>query len=160
MDLEARVATVEEDLTVVREVEIPALRAETERKLMNLRTETRGWAEIAVRTAGKVDQASEIVNLIYRDLREVREVQDQHTKTLDRHTKTLDRHTKTLDRHTKTLDRHTETLDRHTKTLDRHTETLDQHTKTLDQHTETLEGIATQVVQQGVTLQRILAKLS
>src|SRR5579859_6614660 len=63
MDLiEARVTALEEGLRVVREEELPALRAET-----------RGWATVALRVEAKVDTASEFMKLIYKDLRGVKD---------------------------------------------------------------------------------------
>jgi chromosome segregation ATPase len=73
MNLEARVTAVEVGLAAVREVEIPALRAEVEQKFSDLRAETRGWAEFTVQTANKVDAATEIINLIYADVRTTKE---------------------------------------------------------------------------------------
>jgi hypothetical protein len=90
MDLEARVTSVEEGLTVVREEQLPALRAEMERKIDDVRSEGRGWAAIAVQTDRKVDGASEIINLIYKDVRktsediaQVKAIQEQHGVRLD-----------------------------------------------------------------------------
>jgi hypothetical protein len=57
----------------VREEELPALRAETERKIDDVRTETRGWATIAVQTANKLDVATEFIKLVYKDVRETKE---------------------------------------------------------------------------------------
>ncbi len=73
MDLESRMATVETDLSAVREQELPSLRAEMERKCHDLRVETHGWAEVAIKAGNKVDRASEVVNLIYTEVRETRE---------------------------------------------------------------------------------------
>lgn len=73
MDLESRMATVETDLSAVREQELPSLRAEMERKYHDLRVETHGWAEVAIKAGNKVDRASEVVNLIYTEVRETRE---------------------------------------------------------------------------------------
>jgi chromosome segregation ATPase len=72
MDLEVRVTAVEVGLAAVREVEIPALRAEMEQRLIDVRAETRGWAELAVKTASKMDHATEIIHLIHEDTRETR----------------------------------------------------------------------------------------
>jgi uncharacterized coiled-coil DUF342 family protein len=72
MDLEARVTAAEVGLATVREVEIPALRSEMEQRLIDVRAETRGWAELAVKTASKMDHATEIIHLIYEDARETR----------------------------------------------------------------------------------------
>jgi predicted nucleic acid-binding Zn-ribbon protein len=73
MDLESRVATVERDLSSVREQELPSLRSEMERKYHDLRVETHGWAEVAIKASKKVDSASEIVDLIYTEIRETRD---------------------------------------------------------------------------------------
>jgi FtsZ-binding cell division protein ZapB len=73
MDLESRMATVETDLSAVRKQELPSLRAELERKYHDLRVETHGWAEVAIKAGNKVDRASEVVNLIYTEVRETRE---------------------------------------------------------------------------------------
>lgn len=63
----------------IRDQELPSLRTETERKYHDLRVETRGWAEVAIKAGNKVDRASEMVNLIYEEVRatraELREVQ-------------------------------------------------------------------------------------
>jgi outer membrane murein-binding lipoprotein Lpp len=58
MNLESRVDTLERDVAL-------------------LRTETRGWAEIAVAANRKSDMNAELLNLIYRDLLETkRDVQE------------------------------------------------------------------------------------
>jgi chromosome segregation ATPase len=71
MNLEARVTTVEEGLTAVREVELPAYRADMERNDNDLRAETRGWATVAVQAANKVEAGKDILNLIYQGGREM-----------------------------------------------------------------------------------------
>jgi septal ring factor EnvC (AmiA/AmiB activator) len=73
MDLESRMATVERDLSSVREQELPSLRSDMERKYHDLRVETHGWAEVAIKASKKVDSASEIVNLIYTEIRETKD---------------------------------------------------------------------------------------
>lgn len=55
-----------------REQDLSALRAEMERKYHDLRVETHGWAEVAIKAGNKVDQASDTVNLIYTQVHEVR----------------------------------------------------------------------------------------
>ena len=66
-------ATAERDLSSVREQELPSLRSEMERKYHDLRVETHGWAEVAIKASKKVDGASEIVNLIYTEIRETKD---------------------------------------------------------------------------------------
>jgi hypothetical protein len=73
MDLESRMATVERDLSSVREQELPSLRSDMERKYHELRVETHGWAEVAIKASKKVDSASEIVNLTYTEIRETKD---------------------------------------------------------------------------------------
>ena len=81
MTLEERVAVLEHDVAV-------------------LRSETRGWAEVAVSARSQAESAREMMTLIYHEIIGLKGVQNQHTQTLDRHTQTLDRHTQTLDQHT------------------------------------------------------------
>lgn len=73
MDLEPRMAAAERSLSAVREQELPSLRSEMERKYHDLRVETHGWAEVAIKASKKVDSASEIVNLIYTEVRETKD---------------------------------------------------------------------------------------
>jgi len=74
-------AAVERDLSSASERELPSLRSELERKYHDLRVETHGWAEVAIKAGKKVDATSEIVNLIYNDVREIKEeVREVHTE--------------------------------------------------------------------------------
>jgi predicted deacylase len=73
MDLESRMAAVERELSSVREQELPSLRSELERKYHDLRVETHGWAEVAIKAGKKVDATSEIVNLTHNDVGEIKE---------------------------------------------------------------------------------------
>lgn len=66
-------AAAERSLSAVREQELPSLRSEMERKYHDLRVETHGWAEVAIKASKKVDSASEIVNLIYTEVRETKD---------------------------------------------------------------------------------------
>ena len=146
MDLEARVTAVEKGLTAVREVELPALRAEMERKIDDVRTETRGWAAITVQTASKVDAASEIINLIYRDVRKTSEdvadmkvMQEQHGRRLDG-----------IDTRLDGMDRRFDGIDTRLDGMDRRFDGIDTR----------LDGMDGRLVEHGEILQKILAKLS
>ena len=122
MTLEERVTVLEHDVVV-------------------LRSETRGWAEVAVSAKSQADSGREMMTLIYHEVRMIKGTQEQHTTTLHEHTGTLAHLTAVVDDHTATLDQHTATLDQHTATLDQHTATLNQHTATLNQHTGLLHEI-------------------
>ena len=69
MTLEERVTVLEHDVVV-------------------LRSETRGWAEVAVSAKSQAESAREMMNLIYHEIIGLKGVQNQHTQTLGtRHTR-------------------------------------------------------------------------
>ena len=70
MTLEERVTVLEHDVVV-------------------LRSETRGWAEVAVSAKSQAESAREVMNLIYHEIIGLKGVQNQHTQTLDQHTALL-----------------------------------------------------------------------
>jgi hypothetical protein len=115
MDLETRVTAVEEDLA--------AFRTQTKQEIHDLRLETRGWAQFAVRADRKADIAAELLRLIHGDVKEIKE---EHGKKLDEHGKKLDEHGRILDEHTRKLDELSTTVNGHTVTLDEHGKMLRQ----------------------------------
>ena len=107
---------------------IPMLRAE----IHDVRVEARGWAEVAVRASNKANAASEIINLIYADVREIKEVQQDHGKRLD------------------TIDNHLEGIETRLDGMDARFDGVDTR----------LDGMDSKLTDHGEMLQKILAKLS
>jgi Mg2+ and Co2+ transporter CorA len=135
MDLETRVTAVEENLA--------AFRSETKQEIHDLRLETRGWAQFAVRADRKADIAAELLRLIHADVKEIKE---EHGKKLDEHGKKLDEHGTMLGELRTTVSELSTTVNGHTQMLGELSTTVNGHTVTLDEH--------------GKMLRQILAKLS
>jgi hypothetical protein len=95
MTLQERVTVLEHDVVV-------------------LRSETRGWAEVAVSAKSQADSAREMMTLIYREVIEIKSVLKSDVGQLKRDVAGL---TSVVAGHTETLDQHTETLDQHTVLL-------------------------------------------
>jgi polyhydroxyalkanoate synthesis regulator phasin len=88
-----------------------------EERVEKVEASTRGWAAVAVAARDRTGAAAEMLTLLHRDVRGIREVVDQHTTILNQHTAKLDEHTAKLDEHTAKLDEHTAKLDEHTGLL-------------------------------------------
>jgi hypothetical protein len=174
MDLETRVAAVEQGLAVVREQEIPVLHAETKKECHDARLESRGWAEFAVKANNKVDASSEVINLIYTDVRKLLEVQQGHGRTLDEHGSLLREHGTTLREHGTRLDGIDTRLDgidaklvAHDKRFDGIDARLEAHDKRFDRidarlevHDKRFDRIDARLADHGDILRKILAKVS
>ncbi|MFI5063004.1 MAG: hypothetical protein ACHP9Z_03345 [Streptosporangiales bacterium] len=122
MTIEERVAILEHDVTV-------------------LRSELRGWAEVALTAKSHADSAREMMNLIYHEVRMIKGTQEQHTTTLHEHTGTLAHLSAVVDEHTGTLAHLSAVVDEHTGTLAHLSAVVDDHTATLNQHTGLLHEI-------------------
>jgi septal ring factor EnvC (AmiA/AmiB activator) len=154
MELEARVTALEE--------EVPALRAETERKYHDYCVETRGWAEYGVKAYNKADSVAETVGLVLRDVHGLRVVQVEHGKQLAEvrtvqadHTRQLGEvrtvqadHTRQLGEvrtvqadHTRQLGEVRTVLDDHTRQLGEVRTVLDDHTRQLADHGKQLSEL-------------------
>jgi Mg2+ and Co2+ transporter CorA len=142
MDLETRVTAVEENLA--------AFRSETKQEIHDLRLETRGWAQFAVRADRKADIAAELLRLIHADVKEIKE---EHGKKLDEHGKKLDEHGTMLGEHGTMLGELRTTVSELSTTVNGHTQMLGELSTTVNGHTVTLD-------EHGKMLRQILAKLS
>jgi outer membrane murein-binding lipoprotein Lpp len=185
MDLETRVTTLERDVRFVQELEIPSLRSEMERKYDYLRSEASGWFKIAMETGteadNKVTGAGDLLTLIYRDLRVLKEGQAHHGElieglaadvgTLKADVGTLKADVGTLKADVGTLKADVGTLKADVGTLKADVGTLKADVGTLktevaaqrqilNQHSATMGEIRSQLDGQGVVLQKILARLS
>jgi outer membrane murein-binding lipoprotein Lpp len=178
MDLETRVTTLERDVRFVQELEIPSLRSEMERKYDYLRSEASGWFKIAMETGteadNKVTGAGDLLTLIYRDLRVLKEGQAHHGElieglaadvgTLKADVGTLKADVGTLKADVGTLKADVGTLKADVGTLKADVGTLKTEVaaqrQILNQHSATMGEIRSQLDGQGVVLQKILARLS
>jgi FtsZ-binding cell division protein ZapB len=141
---------VERNLSIVREQELPSLRSEMERKYHDLRIETHGWAEVAIKASRKVDSASEIVNLIYTEVREtkddVRAVRGELTEFR-------------TEMRGEVAGLHGEVAEVRGEVAGLHGEVAGLHGEMAGVRSE-MAGIQRELTEQGDTLQKILAKVS
>jgi archaellum component FlaC len=72
MGLDERVATLEREVSAIRTEDIPALRSDMEHQYRDLLTQIHGWGSIAVEAKNKVDNSSQLVNLIYQEVHEAK----------------------------------------------------------------------------------------
>jgi len=121
---------------------IPMLRAE----IHDVRVEARGWAEVAVRASNKANAASEIINLIYADVREIKEVQQDHGKRLD-----------TIDNHLEGIETRLDGMDARFDGVETRLDGMDARFDGVDTR---LDGMDSKLTDHGEMLQKILAKLS
>jgi chromosome segregation ATPase len=166
MDLEARVTALED--------EVPALRAETERKYHDYCVETRGWAEYGVKAYNKADSVAETVGLVLRDVHGLRVLQVEHGKQLAEVRTVQEDHTRQLAEVRTVQEDHTRQLADHGKQLSELRVDLAETKEDVRVIKVDLAGvkvdlagvkedvreIKTRLNEQGETLQEILAKVS
>ena len=87
MTLQTRVAVLEKDVAALRsrmdnaDVERDGIK----RQLADLHAEMRGWAQLTVRTDQKMDAAAELTQLMYADVRQLKETLAEHGSLLREH---------------------------------------------------------------------------
>jgi hypothetical protein len=119
MTLHTRVAVLEKDVATLRsrmdnaDVE----RDDINRQIADARAETRGWAEIALRTDQKMDAAAELMTLIFADVRQTKETLADHSAILKDHSTILKEHSTILKEHSTILKEHSTILKEHGELL-------------------------------------------
>jgi hypothetical protein len=119
MSLETRVDTLEHDVAL-------------------LRAETRGWAAIAIAADRKSEMNAELLNLIYRDVSEMKTTLTPDVATLKTDVSELKTE---VAAHGSILREHTGTLREHGDILREHGDILREHGEMLREHGEMLREI-------------------